>query len=43
MTDWEGHTFGSAGGSFLPIYFNSYKCTCNLNATIHAIASSLSL
>ena len=31
------------GGSFLPIYFNSYKWTCNLNATVHAVTSSLSL
>lgn len=43
VTDWEGHTFGSIGGSFLPIYFNSYKCTGNLNASIHAITTSLSL
>ena len=43
VTDWEGHTFGIVGGSFLPVYFNSYKCTCNLNCTLHAVTSTLSL
>lgn len=43
VEEWRGSTLNYIGSSYCPMYFNSYKFTCNINASIHLIISSLSL